>query len=361
MIRLVAMACFIGLMAAVDLAQDAEEQLVTVETLPPEPTVIMSGDAVSVTYRVRFPELKDTGKEIIILEDRMTPEGLAVHPFEGIGLQIDKRAIRGEHVWDFVYRLRLIHSDKSNYTIPAISVYWLLRDFGEAIEKAEVQQVETTPATVRYVTTITDSGLLDIRDTLDLEEYAPLATAWTTVAWVVSPLPLLIWIVYVVRLSRRPRPISVRDRTDEELDRAEQQLSAPPSVTLARRQLRRTIRQLRDTAPGEDRPALPALERDLVIATRDYLHAELAELNHGDTAREIRNYVETRVPPGDRQQALLALASRLVVYQRRLELGVPESIPDPNEEARALDLSLDQLRPHVQMWRRVRNGLTRAK
>lgn len=291
----------------------------------------------------------------------MTPEALSVHPFESIDLQIEKRAVRHGYVWDFAYRLRLIHPDKSSYTIPALSVYWLVRDFGEALEEAEVQQVETAPAIVRYVTTIMDSGLLDIRDTLDLGDYAPLATAWTAIAWVVSPLPLLIWILYVARLSRRPRPIGARDRTDQELDHIEQQLSAPPSVALARRQLRRTICQLRDTAPGEDRRTLPAIERDLVIATRDYLHAELPELNHGDTAREIRNHVETRVSPGDRQAALLALASRLVVYQRRLELGVAESVSNPDEEARALDLSLDHLRPHVQMWRRVRNGLTRTK
>ena len=38
MMRLVAVACFIGLMSAADLAQHEDEKLVTVETLPPEPT-----------------------------------------------------------------------------------------------------------------------------------------------------------------------------------------------------------------------------------------------------------------------------------------------------------------------------------
>jgi hypothetical protein len=361
MIRPVAVACFIGLMASVNLAQHDEEKLVTVETLPPEPTVIMSGDLVKITYRVRFPELMAVGKEIIILEDRMTPETLSVHPFEGTALQIEKRAVRGRHVWDFAYRLRLIHPDKSSYTIPPIVVYWLVRDFGEAIEEAEVQQVETAPAPVRYVSTITDAGLLDIRDTIDLGEYGTLATAWTTIAWVVSPLPLLLWILYVGKLSRRPRPVSVKDRTDEELEQIEGQLSVPPSVGTARRQLRRTIRRLIDSGSSEDGQALRALARDLVISIRDYLHAELPELNPGDTAREIKHHVETRVPPGSRREALLALASRLVVYQRRLELDVADSIPDQAEEARVLDASVNQLRAHVRMWRQVRNRLPRGK
>jgi hypothetical protein len=360
MIRQAVVACLIGLMPAVGVAQHDEERLVTVETLPPEPTVLMSGDLVKITYRLRFPELVDAGQEIIILEDRATPENLAVLPFEGVGLQIEKRALRGGHVWDFGYSLRLIHRDKSTYTIPPISFYWLVRDLGEAVEKAEVRQVETSPALVRYVTTITEAGPLDIRDTIDLGGYATLAAAWTTVAWIASLAPLLVFIVYVAKLSRRPRPVTVKDRSVEELEQITSRLPVPPSVGAARRQLRRTIRRLRDAAPAEDGQDFRALERDLVITTRDYLHAELPALNPGDTAREIKHHVETRLPPGRRQTALLALASQLVVYQRRLEQGPPEPISDPSEEARALDASLNQLLPHIRMWRQVRDGLKRG-
>jgi hypothetical protein len=346
-------------MSAVGLAQQDDEKLISVETLPPEPTVIMSGDLVRMTYRVRFPELLDQGQEIIVLEDRMTPETLAVHPFEAVSLEIEKRRVRDGHVWDLVYRLRLIHPSKSGYTIPGIAVYWLVRDLGEPIEDAEVQQVETDPAPVRYVTTITDLGPLDIRDTIDLGEYGTLAAAWTTIAWVVSPLPLFLWMLYVGRLSRRPRRASVKDRTTEELEQIEGQLSIPPPVRAARRQLRRRIRGLSELPPGEEGPAVLALERDLVISMRDYLHAELPELNQGDTPRDIKRYVETRVPAGGRQEALLVLASRLLVHQRRLEQGAFESIPDPAGEAHVLAGALDQLRTHVRMWRQVTDRLER--
>ena len=60
--------------------------VVQVETLELEPTVVKTGDIITQTYRVRFPDLIGEGKEIIILEDRMTPENLPVHPFEGVSL-----------------------------------------------------------------------------------------------------------------------------------------------------------------------------------------------------------------------------------------------------------------------------------
>lgn len=361
MMRLAAVACFIGLMPAVGQAQHDGEKLVRVETLPPEPTVIMSGDLVKMTYRVRFPELLDEGKEIIVLEDRMTPETLVVHPFEGVSLEIEKHRVRGGHVWDLAYHLRLIHPAKAEYAIPPIGVYWLVRDLGEAIEEAEVQQVATDPALVRYVTTITDLGSLDIRDTIDLGEYGTLAVAWTTIAWLVSPLPLVLWILYVATLSRRPKRVTVKDRMAEELEQIEGRLPVPVPVRAARRQLRRRIRGLSERPPAEDGRARLAVERDLVISIRDYLRAELPELNPGDTARDIKRHVETRVPPGGRQEALLVLASRLVVYQDRLEQGVFESTPDPAEEARVLDMSLDRLRPHVQMWQQVTGGRGRRQ
>jgi len=48
------------------------------------------------------------------------------------------------------------------------------------------------------------------------------------------------------------------------------------------------------------------------------------------------------------------LASRLVVYQRGLELGGERTtIDNPNEEAELLGASLTELRPHIQLWRTV--------
>ena len=152
--------------------------------------MLTSGDAVKMTYRLRFPDLTDQGKEIVVLEDRMAAAALLVPPFEALDLAVERRRAGGDHVWDFTYRLRLINAEKTNYTVPPIAVYWLVHDFGEDLEDAEVRQTETAPAVVRYVTTVIDVGRLDIRDTISLGEYGAVAAMWRVVAWVVSPLPL---------------------------------------------------------------------------------------------------------------------------------------------------------------------------
>ena len=109
--------------------QDAEEtppdmSSVWVETLELEPTVVKTGDVISQTYRVHFPDLISEGREIIILEDRMAPENLPVHPFEGISLDVQKRQVGDEHIWDFEYGLRLIAPDKAFYVLPGFSFYY---------------------------------------------------------------------------------------------------------------------------------------------------------------------------------------------------------------------------------------------
>ena len=77
------------------------------------------------------------------------------------------------------------------YALPSFSFYYLVRDLGEDIEDAEVQQVDGGQGLVRYVTSITDEPLLDIRDTVELGTFSGLATFFRALAWVVAPLPLL--------------------------------------------------------------------------------------------------------------------------------------------------------------------------
>jgi hypothetical protein len=306
------------------------------------------------TYRLRFPDLTEQGKEIVVLEDRMAAAALVVPPFEAVDLAVERRRAGRDHVWDFTYRLRLINADKSSYTVPQIAFYWLVHDFGEELEDAEVRQTDTAPAVVRYVTTVTDIGPLDIRDTISLGDYRSVATMWRVVAWVVSPLPLLAWVLYVGRLSRH-RPVGAQ----REIAADDQVLDLPETLSLsaARRKLRHSIETLGASAADGD--ATGAVERDLVIALRDYLHAELPALNPGDTAREIRRYVETALPSSPRRDALLVLATQLADYQRRLEHGAAAPHPDRSGDARALEASLDNLRGRFHAWQRVTQIFTR--
>ena len=340
-------------------APDAAEMLaeagpVSVETLELDPTVVKTGDVIHQTYRVRFPDLVSEGKEIIILEDRMAPENLPVHPFEGVSLNVQKRQVDDEHIWDFEYGLRLIAPDKAFYVLPGFSFYYLTRDLGEDVEDVEVEQVDAEGGFVRYVTTINDVPLLDIRDTIELGEFQTRATVFRALAWGVAPLPLLVWVVLLVRHVRRPKTISDdQQREVDELERLEAEIPLPPSIWQARRRLLTGVRALDDLVPGANGSALNDVQRDLLISGREYLQAEIPELYPGDTPKDIRRHIEG-LKDGPRKDALLALAGRLVTYQHGLELEAPQPIEDPAGEARDITSSIAQLRPHIALWLRVK-------
>ena len=330
---------------------------VQVETLDLEPTVVKTGDLITQTNRVRFPDLIGEGKEIIILEDRMTPENLPVHPFEGVSLDVRKRQIEDEHIWDFVFGFRLIAPEKATYVLPAFSFFYLVRDLGEDVEDAEVRQVDGGGGLVRYVTTLTDVPIIDIRDTIELGSFATRATLFRTLGWTVAPLPLLVWMVMLVRLAREPTTVSeAQQKEADELALLEAQIPAPPSIWQARRNLVHQLKALKEFLPSDNGTALSDLERNLVISGREYLQAELPGVHTGDTPKDIQRYIDG-LQDGARKEALRTLASRLVNYQSGLEYGSPWAIGDPTAEAQALRRSLTMLRPHMRLWMRVKGLL----
>ena len=330
------------------------DSLVEIETLEIEPTVVKTGDIITQIYRVRFPDLISEGQEIIILEDRMTPEGLPIRPFEAVALDVRKRQIDDEHVWDFEYSLRLVSPEKEIHVVPSFSFYYLTRDLGEEVEDAEVEQVDAAGNLVRYVTTIPEVPVLDIRDGIELGTFGSRAAAFRALAWGVAPLPLLVWVVLLVRHARRPKTISEdRQREVDELDQIEAQIPIPPSIWQARRTLLDRVRALNDLAPGAGGESLHTAQRNLVIAGREFLQAEIPDLHTGDTPKDMRAHIET-LSDGVRKDALLTLSTRFVTYQSGLERDAPEPLDDPAGEASLLTASVAQLRPHVRLWMRVK-------
>ena len=346
MLRRLAVVTFVVSLAVAGSA--AAQSPIMVETLELEPTVVKTGDVISQTYRLRFPDLISEGREIIILEDRMVPENLPVHPFEAVSLDVVKRQIEDEHIWDFEYGLRIIAPEKAVYLVPSFAFYYLIRDLGEDIEDAEIQQVDGGQGLVRYVSTMTDVPVLDIRDTIELGEFGGRAALFSTAAWAVAPLPLLVWLVFLVRQWRKKEVIPTEvARELEEIERLEAQIPAPPSIWEARRTLQGHVRAL-EAAAGNG--ALGDLKQDLVISTREYLRAELPALKSGDTPKDILRHIEG-LDDGGRKSALATLASRLAEHHAGLEQGDASAIADPKEEARLLEDALAALRPHVRLWR----------
>ena len=228
--------------------------------------------------RINIKDAVKEGQEIIVLEDRVAPEALPVHPFEAVSLTVEKGRVDDEHIWDFIYGFRLVDPKKMTYELPNFSFYYLIRDLGENIEDAEVQQIDGGQGLVRYITSITDEPLLDIRDTIELGTFAGRATVFRTLAWSVAPLPLLAWLVLLVRSARKPKIVSLEKQQEaDELARIEAQIPVPPSIWEARRAVNREVSLLRRLPADAAAEHRLALERDLVLVLRDYLRADLPD------------------------------------------------------------------------------------
>ena len=335
--------------------EEAPTGPVRVETLELEPTVVKTGDLITQRYRLRFPDLVADGQEIIILEDRVAPEALPVHPFEGVSLTVEKDLVDGEYIWDFVYGFRLVDPNKMTYLLPNFSFYYLVRDLGEEIEDAEVQQVDGGQGLVRYVTSITDEPLLDIRDTIELGAFAGRATFFQTLGWAVAPLPLLLWFVMLLRFARKPKAVSLEKQQEaDELARLEAQVPVQPSIWEARRAINRELKTLQDLPPGADPEQLAGYERGMVLALRDYFLADIPELVPGDTSLEMQRHI-SGLKDSHRREVLGVLAERLVAYQRGLETDGAAPIDSPPLEADVLAGALAKLRPHVRLLNNIKS------
>lgn len=354
-------AALVWLAASSSLAQEAarshpEELPLSVETVGLEPTVAKTGDLVTAAYRVRFKDLIAEGKEILVLEDRMEPDKLPLAPFEGVALEVRKRRVGDEHIWDFVYHLRIVAPAKGAQVLRSVTFYWLIRDLGQKIEDARVLQAETDPLPFYYVTTITDEPVLDVRDAIELGAFAGRAVVFRTVAWVVAPLPLALWVLGLVAALRRPKP-AARPKLAEEPDEVEAALPASPTIRQARRNLRRHLRERGDLTLSDNGRGPGDLDRELVLSLRDYLMAEVPDLNAGDTAREIKRHVEESLGGGSRKETLSALAAYLVTYQNALERGAPVPATDPAADAREIEALLQRLEWRARVVDRLKKSL----
>ena len=354
--------CFV---AAAVLAQErpsppaSTDSVLSVETLGLEPTVGKSGDVVDATYRLRFRDMVREGREVMILEDRMAPERLPLAPFDAVGLDVQKQQTGDQHTWTFTYHVRVIGLNKGIVKLPSIAFYWLVRDLGQSVEKAEVRQTASAPLQFRYVSTITDEPVLDIRDDIELGSFARRATLFRVIAWIVAPLPLVAWVVSAgMALRRRRTPLAPVKRSIAREEPPDPLEPIAPTIRQARGRLRHEARALQDLAGAHGHADIPA-QAELVRSLKRYLTAELPNLNPGDTARDISRHIQRQVTGGIRKEALGALAAILVDCQDELEQEVRRPTRDPLSEVQRIDAALAALHPSARWRDRVRQLLTR--
>lgn len=169
-----------------------------VETLTTQPTTVTSGMLFTQTYRVTFLDLSESGKEIVVLEDRLLPGVAPFAPYEAVRLDVWKMQDGKQHIWDMTYTLRVIQSEKGSRNIPALIIPWYIQEPGKRPDQLVVNDtIKTDEVPVNYVTTVTETPFLGPRDQVDMGRLPWHAQWWGRllyVAWVPGALLVFLFV-----------------------------------------------------------------------------------------------------------------------------------------------------------------------
>src|SRR3989344_2981659 len=163
---------FVLLIATPVLAQEFSP--IIIETGKPTPSIVKSGEPFKITYRAKF---FDT---VLIYEDQMQPESLALEKIEAIALVIEPKERQYDdtlgfvNVWDFTYTFRIIQPEKGIYKIPSFNFIWVEKKAGVTVEetkdKEKPMEMPTEEVGIGYVSVVRPADKvvkpppLDIRD-----------------------------------------------------------------------------------------------------------------------------------------------------------------------------------------------------
>lgn len=310
--RKTAISLFVAFLMGISAKAGRVSPLV-VETEKPSLTVVKSGEPFRQTYRVKFLDLKERGKEIIVLTDKMQPGNVVFSPFEALGLEVRKSAVGKENIWDFTYTLRIIGPEKKEYSIPQIKFYWVLKDIGAKLEEVKAQESETEEVKIKYVSAITREKNLGIRDKINLGNFKIRSYALKIGSALVSL--LFLWLSC--------RKIFRRDRSNKQSVSAEKKSqSRRQAYRMARRKIQELELLLKKSggAEADDKKALMEYVRLLADIQKIVLFAELPDELRSYTAAEIRNYALT-LPHNKFNGGLSALAEKYAAYEEILVSG----------------------------------------
>lgn len=247
---------------------------IIISTGKPTPSTVRSGEPFRVTYRTEF---FDT---VLILEDRMSPENIALENIEVIGLEINKNLLKRPpddklgfiNVWEFTYTFRIINPEKKVYKVPPFNFLWVLKKAGttvaDAKEKEKIREHPTAEIAVNYVSSIVKPPPLDIRD--DATFTNPLwragvlrNSAYGIIATGVLFGLILVWnLVSLARKRLKPEEQNIKnDEKETEIAVAEEEPLLPP-----RQARKRFLRELELVPNDYPYPVLRNIVRTLVLS-----------------------------------------------------------------------------------------------
>lgn len=301
-----------------------------VETLrSAKPTVVKTGEFFTQTYRVKFLDLLSWGERIEILTDELAVDKISAGHFEVLKLEVEKHT-QGEYfIWDFIYTLRIINSQKGIYKIPPLRFSWIHKKIGQRSEEAEeIKFFDSEEVPINYVTTVVPEPFLDVRDDLNLDPLAWTARILMIMSWFLPAVVLLGGLIWLFR------PVKERGSEDDSENILEplpaSSSYASPSLLsrkMIEKELRRSLKKLIAAELKTDRPAerialvLPLKER-VLAALVECVKWEIPALSRGSTPQEIAaGLLEANTKPGRQRKVLSALIGWAVKGEQEVERG----------------------------------------
>lgn len=306
-------------------AQTQEFSPIVVETGKPTPSVVRSGEHFKVTYRAKF---FDT---VVIYEEQMKPDNLALEKIEVIGLEVVKERMSNDtlgfvNVWDFTYTFRIIQPDKGVKKVPSFNFVWVLKKAGvtaeEVKDKEKPREMPTEEVGVDYVSSIVKPPPLDIRDGINFVSPVASGVALRRGAYGVIVTSFLFAIFVLFRFSKYSKVKQLGEAGQEAgAEVAEDGFGVNTESILSPKQARKKFLEDLKKLQGEMQlPKIRLLVRTLVLAelrgtirdsmSANEIYAKLSGLN----ARQ-------RKQVGSKYAVMTDLVRRLKDYQEHIDSG----------------------------------------
>ncbi len=276
---------FILLIATPALAQEFSP--IVVETGKPTPSIVKSGEPFKITYRAKF---FDT---VLIYEEQMKPDNLALEKVEVIGLEVAKERISNDtlgfvNVWDFTYTFRIIQPDKGVKKIPSFNFVWVLKKAGvtveEAKDKEKPREMATEEVGVSYVSSV--SGVkppsLDIRDVMNF--ISPIVNGSVLRRWAYGVIgtSFLLAVIVVFRFARYSKARQSQEAGREAAENSEDDVVINVEPILSPKQARRKfLRELKNLRAGSRldlmKKVRPLVRELILVELRGTIRASMSE------------------------------------------------------------------------------------
>ncbi len=309
-------------------ARTQEFSPIVIETGKPVPSTVKSGEPFKITYRAKF---FDT---VLIYEEQMRPDSLALDKIEVTGLEIAKERVSNDtlgfvNVWEFTYTFRIIQPKKDTYEIPSFNFIWAEKRAGvtkeETQEKEKPKEMPTEKVGVNYVSSIVKPPPLDIRDTINFVSPIANGAVWRRWAYGVAGVASL-WVMIIVFRFARYSKTSQSQETGQEVDAetAEDEVVVSMEPVLSPKQARKRFLKNLGKVRADNRLDLT---KSLRFFVRPLLLAELrGTIRASMSANEI--YIKLsgldakhKNQVGWKYAIMLELARRLKGYQEDIDSG----------------------------------------